>query len=125
MSMANGPGALMAALTRRAAPRHPAVRVRPAGLRTTSSPPREQGWPDRRVTSKYFAAPAPANRRDARAGSFEVCVPSRGVVARVPADPASVAQTRLPGVPVALSCEQGICSCLMRVLGEPNTATSS
>lgn len=80
---------------------------------------REHGWPDDRIHFEYFAAPA--REPDAPAGSFEVCVPSRGVTARVPAD-RSVAHTLLAhGVPVALSCEQGICgSCLMRVLdGEP------
>lgn len=80
---------------------------------------RAHGWPDDHLHFEYFAAPAP--QADAPAGSFEVCVPSRGVVAHVPPD-RSVAQTLLAhGVPVALSCEQGICgSCLMRVLeGQP------
>ncbi len=75
------------------------------------------GWPAEQLHREYFAAAPVA----AAAGSFEVEIASTGQVLVVPPE-RSVAQVlEAAGVPLALSCEQGVCgTCLTKVLsGEP------
>lgn len=72
------------------------------------------GWPEAHVHHEHFAASVPASDQDA---AFDVVIASSGQVLRV--DPGSTVAEVLQrqGIPIALSCEQGICgTCLTRVL---------
>lgn len=75
------------------------------------------GWQDTHIHVEYFAAPTSEAANTDAPQAFELCLPSRDLVVTVPPD-RSVAQTLLAhGVPVPLSCEQGICgTCQMRVI---------
>lgn len=77
------------------------------------------GWPAAQVHREHFGALDSALPGD---GAFEVELASSGQVVTVPAD-ASIASVLLAaGIPVDLSCEQGMCgACLTGVLaGEPD-----
>ncbi|MBB1163231.1 PDR/VanB family oxidoreductase [Aquariibacter albus] len=79
------------------------------------------GWPEaHRHAERFAAAPAAAER--AAEGGFEVVLARSGRVVPVPAGRSVAACLIAAGVPLPLSCEQGICgTCAVRVLdGEPD-----
>ena len=80
---------------------------------------RKQGWPEARLHFEYFGHQV-VNSADDQ--SFEVEVPSRGLKVRVPADRTIAAVLLEHGMPVLMSCEQGVCgTCATRVLsGQPD-----
>ncbi len=80
---------------------------------------RQAGWPEDRLHSEFFSA-EPIRKADD--GGFEVQLASSGRVIPVAADQSVAAALAAAGVPVATSCEQGVCgTCLTRVLeGEPD-----
>ena len=75
---------------------------------------RAAGWPDERIHFEYFGHVVVHSADDA---TFEVEIPSRGVVVSVPADRSISAVLKAHGVDVPVSCEQGVCgTCVCRVL---------
>ena len=75
---------------------------------------RSLGWQDTQLHREYFAA-APVDTTDD--GVFSVKLGSTGQVFEIPADKTVVQVLESHGVPIAVSCEQGICgTCLTRVL---------
>jgi vanillate O-demethylase ferredoxin subunit len=80
---------------------------------------RALGWADAQLHREYFSA-APAGH--AADGPFELELRRRGVVVAVPAGQSAAQALLDAGVPVSLSCEQGVCgTCLTAVLaGEPD-----
>jgi vanillate O-demethylase ferredoxin subunit len=81
-----------------------------------------QGWAADRVGFEHFAAPAAARPQGAvPSGGYELVWAPTGLLVAVAPGTSAAAALIAAGVPVALSCEQGICgSCLLKVLdGEP------
>ncbi|AXQ48538.1 PDR/VanB family oxidoreductase [Pseudomonas sp. SAR267] len=75
---------------------------------------RRQGWQDTQLHREYFAAAPVDNAGD---GVFSVRLASTGQVFEIPADKTVVQVLQSHGVPMAVSCEQGVCgTCLTRVL---------
>lgn len=94
----------------------------PAGfMAAVQQQARALGWADGRVVVEHFAAPA-ASAPATEPGAFTVLwAPSGQAITVAPQQ--SVAQALMAaGVPVALSCEQGICGqCCVQVLdGQPD-----
>jgi vanillate O-demethylase ferredoxin subunit len=83
---------------------------------------RQLGWPDGRVLLEHFAAPAPQASGAAAPGGFELHWAPTGQRIRVAAQQSAAQALIAAGVPVALSCEQGICGqCCVQVLdGTPD-----
>ncbi|MBS0512221.1 MAG: oxidoreductase [Proteobacteria bacterium] len=81
---------------------------------------RSLGWRDSNIHFEYFsAASAPSSARGEAAGDgyFEIRLAGRDVVVAVPPGTTAAQALIARGVPVPLSCEQGICgTCVMRVL---------
>jgi vanillate O-demethylase ferredoxin subunit len=77
-----------------------------------------QGWAADRVGFEHFAAPAaPAAPGPTPGGHYELVWAPTGQCLTVPAGGSAATVLRAAGLPVALSCEQGICgSCLLQVL---------
>lgn len=77
---------------------------------------RSLGWHDENIHFEYFAA-APAEGEVAGDGHFEIRLAGRDLVVPVPPGTTAAQALIAHGVPVPLSCEQGICgTCVMRVL---------
>lgn len=78
------------------------------------------GWHDANIHSEYFAAPpttSAARGEAAGDGRFELRLAGRDLVVSVPPGTTAAQALLAHGVPVPLSCEQGICgTCVMRVL---------
>ena len=78
------------------------------------------GWRDDHIHFEYFAAvpaEAAAAGEGAGDGHFEIRVAGRDLVVPVPPGTTAAQALIAHGVPVPLSCEQGICgTCVMRVL---------
>ena len=73
-----------------------------------------QGWPAGRVHVEFFAADTAPSTGE---GTFVVELARSGRVVTVPADQTVAEALQAAGVPLAVSCEQGICgTCLTRVL---------
>jgi vanillate O-demethylase ferredoxin subunit len=77
-----------------------------------------QGWAADRVGFEHFAAPTTASQPNAApAGSYELIWAPTGQCVPVAAGGSAAAALIAAGLPVALSCEQGICGgCLLKVL---------
>lgn len=84
---------------------------------------RQQGWPEANIHFERFAAPA-ADTAAHTAGNraFDVHLARSQRTLSVPAGQTVVQALRAHGVPIDVSCEQGVCgTCLTRVLeGEPD-----
>ncbi|HRP26621.1 MAG TPA: PDR/VanB family oxidoreductase [Rhodocyclaceae bacterium] len=77
---------------------------------------RSLGWRDDNIHFEYFAA-ALAEGEVAGDGHFEIRLAGRDLVVPVPPGTTAAQALIANGVPVPLSCEQGICgTCVMRVL---------
>lgn len=73
---------------------------------------RAQGWPPEAVHSERFSAEVQTG-----GGGFELRAARSGLTLTVPEDKTIAEVLKAAGVPVTLSCEQGVCgSCLTRVL---------
>ena len=73
------------------------------------------GWPAEQLHCEFFAGEEV--KPQAGDGSFEVKLASSGRVVKVAAETTVVAALEAAGVPVMVSCEQGVCgTCLTRVL---------
>lgn len=80
---------------------------------------RALGWDDAHLHREYFAAAAVDHSAD---GPFELELKKTGTVIRVAADQSAAQALLDAGVPLSLSCEQGVCgTCMTRVLeGAPD-----
>lgn len=80
---------------------------------------RQHGWNEEHLHFEFFAGASDATKPG---GAFEVRIASSGNVYLVPEDQTIAAVLAQHGIPLATSCEQGICgTCLTRVLaGEPD-----
>lgn len=77
---------------------------------------RGAGWGEGRVHFEHFAAPAAAAPANGN-GSFELVLARRGLRIPVGADQTAAEALLAAGVPINLSCEQGICgACVLPVL---------
>lgn len=75
----------------------------------------QAGWADERVHVEHFSA-STAHASGAASMGFDVQWAPTGQVLRVPPERSVASVLREAGLPVALSCEQGICgTCLLRV----------
>jgi vanillate O-demethylase ferredoxin subunit len=81
----------------------------------------QAGFPAAQLHREYFSA-APAVPAAGGEKAFEIQIASTGKVYQVPADRSVAAVLEANGVPIAISCEQGVCgTCVTRVLeGEPD-----
>ncbi len=72
------------------------------------------GWPNSQLHQEYFSA-LPLDTADD--GSFQVQIASTGAIYTIPADRGVAAVLIENGLPIELSCQQGVCgSCITRVL---------
>ncbi|RMA59936.1 vanillate O-demethylase ferredoxin subunit [Acidovorax sp. 100] len=80
---------------------------------------REHGWSEDQLHYEFFGAAPEKSESD---GSFEVQLASSGRIVLVSKEQTVVHALEDAGVPVLVSCEQGVCgTCLTRVLeGEPD-----
>lgn len=80
---------------------------------------RALGWPDERLHREYFAGAAIDHSSD---DAFEIVLGRSGRVVRVASDQSVAEALVAAGVPLEVSCEQGVCgTCMTRVLaGKPD-----
>jgi vanillate O-demethylase ferredoxin subunit len=75
---------------------------------------RDLGWQEPQLHREYFAAAPIDHSAD---GPFEIELKSSGQVIRVNAEESAAAALRDSGIPIAVSCEQGVCgTCMTRVV---------
>lgn len=75
---------------------------------------RAQGWPEAQLHCEFFAGEVVSNETDA---AFEVALQRSGRVVTVPKGITIVRALEDAGIPVMVSCEQGVCgTCLTPVL---------
>jgi vanillate O-demethylase ferredoxin subunit len=80
------------------------------------------GWPPEQVHREYFTPPAPtADEAGPADQPFEIVLASSGRTVQVPVGQSAARALQEAGVPVVMSCEEGVCgTCVTTVLrGEP------